>query len=301
MATHDFLVSAIMPVGNYPERAENVNRIMNLVMTHDWLQVVIVFCGYQAIQEEQQFRRDHIGTIPTKRVMTTCMPRSGPGLGRNRGLSLASANLIVFWDDDDFPEVESLKKVAERQTHDSVIVGQYVTKNWSEPFFRGPSSTSSKCEISSDPGIWRMIFPARLIQDIRFSDSRIAEDHEFIGQLFSRDLNFFFVEETLYRYCRSANSLTSHVSISETHLVMNRLIDSLQESQVNLLPRSISTLAVLVSSSKLSIQRLSGTKLTLLFTPFFRSKIVFYVFLATIPYFFFWMKRSILFRRIGLS
>ena len=127
----------------------------------------------------------------------------GPGAARNRGLTEATGQWIVFWDSDDLPEVsETFNAISQATEEIRVIVCKYaVLRNGLKPVY----PKLDYLQIALNPGIWRFIFRHEIFKDFTFPDLRLAEDQVYLiaSGVFSNGMSLH--SKVNYRYVFSGN------------------------------------------------------------------------------------------------
>lgn len=144
-----------------------------------------------------------------------------PGKARNSAFTVCTSKYICFWDVDDEPQVDQVKKLLFLMDETGAQVG---IGNWSvfgkEKLQKGVSPLS----VGISPGLWRFIFLRDFINGISFSDFKWGEDQLFVAEVFSRNPQIVTIPETTYLYRNNVlGSLTSDNSHAEDLImVLNR-------------------------------------------------------------------------------
>lgn len=139
-----------------------------------------------------------------------------PGIARNAGLLKANAKWVVFWDSDDQPNLKNVMQILQEEElkNDSeiaVFIGQFKTLrqqiDWNETVKK---LDSSLIDISLNPGLWRMVFRRNVIENCKFTNSKMAEDQNFISQIDLPKMHYKIVNIHFYTYYLGVpNQLTS--------------------------------------------------------------------------------------------
>lgn len=137
---------------------------------------------------------------------------ASPGLTRNKGIQIASAEWLAFWDCDDIGNVEAVLEAIEATSDEyNVLIGNYYIhdlKTNSLRYFQNKSNRLERLMIS--PGIWRFVFRKTLIGKIRFDGYRMGEDQLFLCKLELDSSSIKYVDKVFYTYNTNvADQLTS--------------------------------------------------------------------------------------------
>ncbi len=138
---------------------------------------------------------------------------NGPGGARNKGLELARAPWITFWDADDCPKPDTvLSQLNHHKYVSDVIVGGYKVVNYEDcPTALFEPVTESLEDVALSPGIWRILFKRDVIQEILFEEIRMGEDQVFVANVLLRTDKVYFSESVFYEYRVGVNrQLTRH-------------------------------------------------------------------------------------------
>jgi glycosyltransferase involved in cell wall biosynthesis len=141
-----------------------------------------------------------------------------PGAARNAGLQRANGKWICFWDSDDEPNVDhyiEMISVGDELDAD-ICIGEYMKVNEKQiapPIHRNWSKNEATNDLifSMNPGIWRMCFQSKVIEQQQFQTHRMAEDQIFAAQAFSKARNIHYFNKSVYTYFAGSNlHLTSN-------------------------------------------------------------------------------------------
>jgi glycosyltransferase involved in cell wall biosynthesis len=127
-----------------------------------------------------------------------------PGAARNKGLEFVHTERVVFWDSDDIGEPRNLIRVIKDNQDSQIIVGSFTLN--SDFCLSAQTITLSDEEKSRDfqlgiyPGIWRYIFNWQIIKSLRFSESKMGEDQQFLIEVQLIPKLVRVVDTVLYNY-----------------------------------------------------------------------------------------------------
>lgn len=219
------ILTAILPVHNYLERRSAILNILNQVEPYvSVIQVMLIFSGSSPDNDWKLLGADkpNIPSIAAHRFLKN----SSPGEARNLGISLCETPWITFWDDDDFPLVESILKVLLKLQPNKVLVGQYAVRDLCTQYMQNSKSSRSRTSLVMDGGIWRIMFPIDFIRHLKFPPLNLAEDRFFLLLVCTHFSNkhFIFSDELLYIYQRGTNSLMTKYTQEDAIKILDLLL-----------------------------------------------------------------------------
>lgn len=177
------------------------------------LEVILVLdeCNDRTQEEIELFAKNS-----RSKLVILESPEKGPGAARSWGLQHASRSWVAFWDSDDVGNVEALVQtlVDLRQPSTNVIICQYrvATFGFDTPIEKlsDVSKTMKLEDTISNPGIWRMVFSRKFIENILFGASLMGEDQVFFARVLAKSPTIEFNKNCIYTYYKSIpNQLTS--------------------------------------------------------------------------------------------
>jgi hypothetical protein len=156
----------------------------------------------------------------------------GPGQARNKGLELAINQWIMFWDSDDFGDVQELMKIFKDIRPDNFKEIDLIIANFSVcDEVSGNEISKSRFGINNalnfsslvlNTGLWRCIFRRKSITQ-KFPGWKMAEDQYFLLHNLNTEKTMFRQEVVYNYFINVENQLTSN----------KRAIDELTKSIKN--------------------------------------------------------------------
>jgi glycosyltransferase involved in cell wall biosynthesis len=137
-----------------------------------------------------------------------------PGAVRNAGLQVCTGEWITFHDVDDLPYIQNLKLLLHECQAGNFDIGcgvfdtlDYQTGENLETF---KWTSSPILDVAYRPGIWRMIFNRKVINNIQFMESSMGEDQHFLMKIGFAGQKILFSSIHVYTYMQNVpNQLTS--------------------------------------------------------------------------------------------
>lgn len=155
---------------------------------------------------------------------------NSPGLTRNAGIDLSTTEWLAFWDADDFPEpseyLEMIRVSDAAQTH--LCVGSYATLDFkSDVVVQRPINVTHKYEWLVNPGLWRCVFRANYLNDVKFTALRMGEDIQFLAEFISLLNDWSFYEPVVYHYVinRNGQATSKKPSTEELLTAFSKLVE----------------------------------------------------------------------------
>lgn len=127
-----------------------------------------------------------------------------PGAARNKGLEFVNTVWVVFWDSDDIGEPRNLISVIKNNPESQIIVGSFTLNSDFNLSTRTITLSNEEkyreYQLGMHPGIWRYIFNRQIIKSLRFSESKMGEDQQFLIEIQSIPKFVCVVNTVLYNY-----------------------------------------------------------------------------------------------------
>lgn len=221
------ILTAIVPVVHPSLHAETLTSILNRTRELP-IKLVLVLDSKDAsdLAVINQFIRDSRNT----RVELKSGNFSSAGLARNAGLENISTLWLAFWDADDFPEpseyLEMIRVSDSAQTH--LCVGSYATLDFkSDVVVQRPINVIHKYEWLVNPGLWRCVFRAKYLNDVKFTALRMGEDIQFLAEFISLLNDWSFYEPVVYHYVinRNGQATSKKPSTEELLTALSKLVE----------------------------------------------------------------------------
>jgi hypothetical protein len=194
-----FDLTVVVPVSRMAGKLELLKKWI-LLAQHKPIRVVVI---HDWRDEETELElASFIKSLPNESVKFISGKFGSPGMTRNQAKEYIHTDWVAYWDSDDFPNIDGvLTAIKKSGNEDEVLIGSFETKN----FENGNTSEQIlpfewKLSVATNPGLWRMIFKAEILQNLAFSDLLMGEDQLFIAELdiFNRRIRVF--QDIFYTY-----------------------------------------------------------------------------------------------------
>lgn len=155
------------------------------------------------------------------RIKVVHKPNGGLSDARNAGVVIASGELLVFIDSDDWVEPDAFKKMYDRMTadnsdvvscgvrwvYDNGILLRNVTVEQDAILY----TQDAMSEIISDgklkQHVWNKLYKTELVKDILFEKGKYHEDVFWSYQVFGKAKKISIMQESFYNYVQRSDSI----------------------------------------------------------------------------------------------
>lgn len=195
-------ISIVIPVRNMNGKLKNLTSWIDEALRLN-LQVILV---EDTSNRTRTSELDELLEIRTDSNLKRVSGEFGnPGSARNAGKELASGEWISFWDADDigYPQ-KALEVLLNEDLTCDLIVFSSETRDWNTGNLLVENHVNSFSgdisQIAGYPGIWRMIFNSKFIENVSFPPFRMAEDQVFLAHVVRQNPRIKFCDEIAYSY-----------------------------------------------------------------------------------------------------
>ena len=191
-------VTAVVPIHNSEGKTANLRDSIRQAKN---IKFVLVFdsCNDGTLREFSEI----IENCEKLNVQAIYGEFGSPGIARNAGLHFVDSEWVVFWDADDNPNPDALVECVntlDKKKFDMIVTQYSKTDFLSEKKLGRVSETRHKYQLVTNPGIWRIVFNARLAKEVSFPEFRMGEDQCFLAEILSKKPNLFFSPRITYSY-----------------------------------------------------------------------------------------------------
>jgi hypothetical protein len=202
-------LSVVCPIHKMSGKLSHLKKWVTEATSYDDVQVILVHDVGDAEtgNELQQF----IMNLERKPVLITGKFGS-PGAARNEGLNVIRGKWTIFWDSDDVPNiVATLRLIQKFKETDLIVVGQYQETRYNQQAFKVPIREAHNFfALSTNLGIWRILFRSDILKSARFPSLSMAEDLSFVANLNINPNQISYGKGVIYNYTVGfPNQLTS--------------------------------------------------------------------------------------------
>jgi glycosyltransferase involved in cell wall biosynthesis len=203
------LLTAIIPVNKMAGRLDNLDSWIQQIDNYP-IQLIIV---HDIADKDTDYElKKIINRYNSTNLVLLEGQYGSPGYARNAGFEAATGEWIAFWDSDDKPRFRTiLNEISEAHLIDDVLVGGFNTVSaLNGDINRSNSKNASIESVRMNPGIWRIVFRKKIVNDLKFTNLRMGEDQLFLSQMNFVELNTKYVAEIFYEYTiEQKNQLTN--------------------------------------------------------------------------------------------
>lgn len=197
------MLSIIVPITRMSGRLDNFKTEIAKILDRN-VQVVLIHDNHddETGRELSLFKN----SLTTSNLILIEGQYGSPGMARNAGLKEANGMFVTFWDSDDEPQVEKYLEFAEKTISKDFDLGisGFTIKNTigdvCEYEIEKKHLELELKKIALRPGLWRFIFNRKVIENLRFSDSRMGEDQVFIAKAILNSKRIFTFRASTYQY-----------------------------------------------------------------------------------------------------
>lgn len=153
---------------------------------------------------------------------------SGPGVARNVGIDAANGEYITFVDNDDWVDVNFLKRIDETVERENVNCVIYDYNTWldgkigksNSMYIQQPGrKTTADCIKSVRNHTFGKVYKLELCKNIKFPPVRRCEDVAYVAQAIEACGNAYYLNEPLYYYRQRPTSLSNNVKMDHSDMV----------------------------------------------------------------------------------
>ena len=188
-----------------------------------------------------------------------------PGVARNAGMKVASAEWLAFWDFDDFIIPHRWIEMCVNASGCELAIGSYEVLNIADGSIKKQIILESETPllIALNPGIWRMVFQRESLSNIQFSNFKMGEDQLFLVEYKFYEKKIYIHKDIVYRYVKGhPNQATLNrklmadlLDINQRMKLMSKSVGPLGVSVINTM--YIRQLCTLIIKAKLPVKVIS--------------------------------------------
>ncbi|WP_214714324.1 glycosyltransferase family 2 protein [Exiguobacterium sp. s151] len=230
------LFSVIIPCYNSKESIVKCIDSLTNQTFQDFDVIIIDDCSQD---DTYNFLEQYLSNVPLNTYLLKNEKNSGPAFSRNKGISVSKSTYIAFCDSDDWYERNYLQLMYEAAV---VQDADIVFSNSRRVFAQGKTMPLNNISGIPKHGLMKdmlvtgvdslgsMIVKRSIISNYKIPHLRNGEDMAVIPVLIAHSKKFGFVEEHIYNYFYSGNSLSTKVSQN----VIDSLLKSFDYIETNL-------------------------------------------------------------------
>jgi glycosyltransferase involved in cell wall biosynthesis len=198
------LFTAIVPVANMSGKLDILNSWLKNINSN--ITEIVIVHDKHDVQTGVELR-EIIQNLPLQKIILLEGAFGSPGAARNAGLDQAKSRWIVFWDSDDFPDLQEFLRMIEEadvSNYDIAIGGFEISgcnsDEMSNRTLLSPYISEWGSNVPLNPGIWRWAFKREVIGNTRFQNFLMGEDQCFLVSLELLSKKIYIYERSVYLY-----------------------------------------------------------------------------------------------------
>ena len=207
--SNEILLTIICPIHKMAGNLSNLRAWVTETQAYEDLQIVLI---HDEGDSETGRELEAFLTLLERRPILVTGRFGSAGAARNQGMNEILGKWTIFWDCDDVPSLAGVRKlISKSESTKKVIIGQY-----REITFDGSKRTAyvrnakNHFSLTTNLGIWRMIFKSELLGFRRFPELSMAEDLSFVASLNIAPEFISFESDSVYNYVKGfPNQLSS--------------------------------------------------------------------------------------------
>jgi glycosyltransferase involved in cell wall biosynthesis len=240
-------LSIVIPVTKMAGRLQNLR---NTLSTVDWNRCeVLLMHDVQDIYTSPELE-ELKSTYECSSLFLYEGSWGNPGSARNFGLEKSSGHWIVFWDSDDLGISTNVLRAIDDYKDADIVIGGFRVFDIDSGITRNHNSPAHILELAYNPGLWRVVFARKKIQELRFPEYLMGEDQVFLARCENLGLEHKFYNAMFYVYFKSIpNQLTSNPkalkeiekAIKDIHNLLNEAVGRTDSFMLLMLIRQVIT------------------------------------------------------------
>ncbi|SDA62536.1 glycosyltransferase family 2 protein [Methanobrevibacter millerae] len=241
-----YLISLIIPIYNAEEFLDNtINSVINQSIGFNNIELILVDDNSKDESKKiiEQYAEKYDNIIPYYSEIN----HGFPGFGRNIGLEKATADYIMFMDNDDEIDVDMCKKLYETMINekaDVVCCDRVIVDSLSEiksniDYVNGIENNdhiiieNDDILLFNNISVWNKIYKKQIIieNELKFKENTSADDFIFMIQYFLKSKKLIYLKNYFGYYWNIKSDSLSHVSsigyveemLSANYIIINIL------------------------------------------------------------------------------
>lgn len=225
-------VSIIIPVYNVEKYLEKcLDSVIN--QTYKQIEIIIINDGSNdaTLDIIKKYSKEN------KKIKYISQKNSGQSIARNKGLSIATGDYIMFVDGDDYIDesmVEELIKPCLEDKEIEISFCDYYLDNEGEKIFdyviKEKNIILKKAFVLSAPSPCLKLFKREILENFKFPENIIYEDLASIPILLAKSNKIFYVRKHLYYYRQHSNSTTRNMKYNSKKMDIIKASQTLIDS-----------------------------------------------------------------------